>query len=318
MGALRAFATIFASLAVCVVRRFDLTAKGAKDSQRIATIMVPRLHSAMFLTATMFLVVGMARASSTFAEYEGRLISSVEITFEGSPADPAAEAEFLTIIRVLPNTEFSAVVIRDSLQALFDSERVANARVEVFDAGAAKSGPIRLRFVIQRQVQIGDVKFDLTPATGTPISTDELRARVNLTQPGTRFSKQIVLRNSDELQVFLRDRGYFNAVVEPTEQLDPSGTRATITYHITPGEQSRVESFNINISGFDASAVKPLLLLQPGAPFTREALGSDTTKVRQALIDQGYLSPLLEDAKVERDPEKNLITINLTGKVGPK
>ena len=210
------------------------------------------------------------------------------------------------------------MAIRDSLQALFDSERVANARVEVVEAGAGKNGPIRLRFVIQRQVQIGDVKFDLTPATGTPISEDELRARVNLTQPGTRLSKQIIIRNSDELQVFLRDRGYFNAVVEATEQLDQSGTRATVIYRIVPGEQSRIDSFNINITGFDAAGVKPSLQLAPGAPFTREALGSDTKKIRQALIDQGYLSPLLDDPRVERDPERNLITINLAGTVGPK
>jgi outer membrane protein assembly factor BamA len=278
---------------------------------------VQRFLSIVFLTATVLLAVVSAQAGSTFEEYEGRKISSVEITFAGSPSDPTAEAEFLSIVRILPNSEFSAVAIRDALQALFDSERVANARVEVFDAGTAKSGPIRLRFVIQRQVQIGDVKFDLAAVTGTPVSEDELRARVNLTQPGTRLSKQIVLHNADELLVFLRDRGYFNATVESTEQLDASGTRATVTYRIVPGEQSRVTAFNIHVGGFDPTGVKALLLLRPGAPFTREALGSDTKKIRQALINQQYLAPLLEDARVERDPEKNLITINLTGKVGP-
>ena len=276
-----------------------------------------RFLSTVFLTVMVLLAFVNAQAGSTFEQYEGRPISSVEVTFEGSPADPAAEAEFLSIIRVVPNTEFSAVAVRDSLQALFDSERVANARVEVLEPGA-KTGPLRLRFVIERQVQIGDVKFELTPATGTPISEDELRARVNLTQPGTRLSKQIVLHNSEELQVFLRDRGYFNAVIESREELDASGTRATVTYHIVPGEQARVESFNINISGFAASAVKTTLDLQPGAPFTRAALGSDTNKIRQALIDEAFLSPLLEDARVERDPERNTITINLTGTVGPK
>src|SRR4030095_14722297 len=174
----------------------------------------------------LLLAFASAQAGSTFDEYEGRTITSVEITFEGSPADPAAEAEFLSIVRVVPNAEFSAVNLRDSLQALFDSERVANARVEVIEPGAGKTGPIRLRFVIQRQIQIGDVKFEVTPATGTPISEDELRARVNLSQPGTRLSKQIVQHNSQELQVFLHDRGYFNAVVESRELLDASGTRA--------------------------------------------------------------------------------------------
>ncbi len=277
----------------------------------------PRLLSAVLLTATVLLVCATAAAITSVDDYEGRLISSIEIVFEGSPADPAAEAEFLSILKIAPNSEYSAVGIRDSLQALFASERVANARVEVLGAGSGR-GPIRLRFVIQRQVQIGDVKFELTPATGTPISEDELRARVNLTQPGTRLSKQIILRNSDELQVYLRDRGYFNAVVEPTEQLDPSGTRATVTYRIVPGEQARVAAFNFNLTGFDPSLVKPLLQLQPGAPFTREALGQDMKQIRQAMIDLGYLSPLLEDPRVERDPERNQITINLKGAVGPK
>lgn len=277
-----------------------------------------RFFSIVILTSTVLLAVVSAQADSSFDEYEGRQISAVEITFDGSPADPAAEAEFLSIIRIPPNSEFSAVAIREALQALFESERAANARVEAFDLGPARSGPIRLRFVIKRQVQIGDVRFDLTPASGAPISEDELRARVNLSQPGTRLSKQIVSRNSDELQVFLRDHGYFNAVVEATEQLDPSGTRATVTYRVVPGEQSRVDSFNIDINGFNSATVKPTLQLQPGAPFTRETLGSDTKKIQQALIDEGYLSPLLEDARVERDAERNVITINLTGSLGPK
>ncbi|MCA1607037.1 MAG: hypothetical protein LC775_16560, partial [Acidobacteria bacterium] len=106
--------------------------------------------------------------------------------------------------------------------------------------------------------------------------------------------------------------------VEPLEQLDPSGTRATVTYRVVPGPQARVDSFNINITGFNPVTVKTSLALQPGAPFTRELLGTDTSLIRQALIDQGYLSPVLHDARVEREPERNLITINLNGKVGPK
>ena len=102
-----------------------------------------RFSKTVFLTAMVLLAFASAQAGSTFDEYEGRTITSVEITFEGSPADAAAEAEFLSIIRVVPNTEFSAVNLRDSLQALFDSERVANARVEVISPGSSRTGPLR-------------------------------------------------------------------------------------------------------------------------------------------------------------------------------
>ena len=102
--------------------------------------------------------------------------------------------------------------VRDSLQALFDSGRVANARVEVIEEGANRTGPVRLRFVVQRQVQIGDVRIELVGAvTGSPISVDEMRTRLNFVQTGNRLTNQLILRNADEIQVYLRDRGYYNA-----------------------------------------------------------------------------------------------------------
>jgi outer membrane protein insertion porin family len=252
------------------------------------------------------------------AEYEGRLIAAIEVAFENSSADTAAQSEFLSLLRVTANTAFSAVRVRDSLQALFDSGRVANARVEVFDLGANRTGPVRLRFVIQRQVLIGEVIIDLRAATGTPISEDELRARLILLQPGARFSKQLLNRHADEIQVYLRDRGYFNATVEPIEELDPSGTRTTVTYRITPREQSRVGVFDINVVGFDPASVRPLLKLQSEAPFTREALAEDVKRIRDAIIGKGLLAPQLDDARVVRDPDTNRIAVSITGATGPQ
>ncbi|MGI8919803.1 MAG: POTRA domain-containing protein [Pyrinomonadaceae bacterium] len=252
-----------------------------------------------------------------FDAYEGRLVSAIEIVFEGSQPDASAEASFLAVLRVSPNTEFSAVRVRESLQALFDTQRVANARVEVIES-AGRSGPIRLRFVIQRQVQISEVNIEIGTTTGSPVAADELRARLSLAQPGSRLSKQIIIRNTDEIQVYLRDRGYFNAVVEAQEQLDSSGTRAAVTYRVTLNEQARVDAFNIGITGFDPAPLRPHLLLQPGAFFTREALAEDVKRIREALIAQGNLAPQLEDPRVERDNETNRITINIQGGIGPK
>ncbi|MGI8735191.1 MAG: POTRA domain-containing protein [Pyrinomonadaceae bacterium] len=278
----------------------------------------PRIFATCFFVAILFLhTLSLTTLARGFDAYEGRLISSIEIVFEGSQPDPAAEASFLAILKVLPNTEFSAVRVRDSLQALFDSQRVANARVEVIE-GSPRTGPIRVRFVIQRQVQISEVKLEIAPSMGAAISSDELRARLSLVQPGTRLSKQMIVRNADEIQVYLRDRGYFNAVVEPQEQIDSTGTRAVVTYRITPGEQARIDSFNINITGFDPAPLGPQLQLQPGAFFTREALADDVKRIREAIIAQGNLAPQLDDPRVERDPESNRMTISLQGAIGPK
>ena len=253
-------------------------------------------------------------------DYEGRQISAVELVFEGTANEPNAQAEFLALLKVAPNTQFSAVRVRDSLQALFDSGRVANARVEVVEEGTPKTGPVRLRFVVQRQVQIGDVKIELTgpEVDEAPISVDEIRSRLNFVQSNNRLTSQIILRNADEIQIYLREHGYFNATVEPVQQVGPRGLRANVTYKVTPGEQAKVDAFDIQINGFNPAPVHQTLKLQPSVPFTRDALTDDVKKVRDALIDQGFLSPVLDDPRVERDPEKNTMRILLKGAVGPK
>ena len=250
-------------------------------------------------------------------DYDGRIVSSVEVVIEGSRPDEAAQAEFLVMLKVAPNTEYSAVRVRDSLQALFDSGRVASARVEVTEVNG-RQGPLRLRFIVQRATIIGDINLEIGPAVGAPISQDEIRARLNLIRPGARFSRQSVLRNVDEIQTYLRDRGYFNANVEATQQLDPTGTRATVSYEITPGEPSRIAAFNIDIKGFDPKLVRPSLALQPAVSFTRQALSEDINRIRQAIIARGYLAPLISDPRVERDADKNQISISLSGTLGPK
>ncbi len=315
------FASLRETLLPDPVNTLAQSRKGEKSKRRKGKIArrpiyaLGRLFSPLILLA----ITATALAAPDLGDYEGRPIAAVEVVFEGSPPDERAQAEFLGMLKVAAGAEYSAARIRDSLQALFDSNRVAAARVEVSETGGGSPKPLRVKFIVKRQVIVGDIRFDLGTVTGTPISTDELRATLNMIKPGVRVSRQSVLRNVDEIQNYLRERGYFNATVEAQELPDASGTRATITYRINPGEQSRVAAFIIAIKDFDSATVSATLTLQPGAPFTRQALMGDVTRIRQALIAHNYLAPQLEDPpRVERDPEKNQITITLSGVVGPK
>jgi len=260
-----------------------------------------KTHKLLLVVILSFSCLTVAQAGNVrdarIEDYEGRTITSIDLVFEGTPENPNAQADLLSLLKVAPNTVFSAVRVRDSLQALFDSGRVANARVEVVDEDATRTGPVRLRFVVQRQVQIGDVRIEMTgPVTGTPLSSDEIRARLNFVQPGTRLSKQLISRNADEIQVYLRDRGYFNATVEPVEQVGPRGIRATVIYRITPGDQARVDAFNINIKDFDAAngdgAFKAL------AEMRDEAKKSSAAVAKAAAADQE--PKVLTDAELKR------------------
>ena len=261
-------------------------------------------------------------ASAQVGDYEGRPVSTVEVVLEGSPPDPDDQAEFQSLLRIVSGKEYAAVNARQSLHELFASGRIASARIEITEVqpGSGRTSPIRVRFIVQRQIVIAGVTLKIGPTSGTPIATDEIRARLNLLEPGRRFSLQAIERNADDIQVYLRDRGYYNATVEHAEvpdQSDASGARRVVVYTITPGPQARVGQFVID-PALDVSTVTLSLKLQPGAPFTRDLLGEDLNTIKQALIAKGFLAPQLEDPVVVIDSPKNEINITLKGKPGPK
>lgn len=287
-----------------------------------------RLFSITLLLAAFVAAQSASASNSSLAlgagDYEGRIITTVEIVIEGSPLDEAAQSEFLSLLSVAPGTAYSAVKVRESLQALFDSGLVSNARVEVSETCRPASGsnlPLCVRFIVQRQVKVGEVKISLHAGLESPISEDEMRSRLNMLEPGSRLSEQILKNNADLIQAYLRDKGFYRADVSYTQvrdPKDPTGTRQTVVFDIEPNEQARVAAFNIQIKGFDDATVRPKLKLQPEAPFTRTALGEDIARIRQAIIDLGYLAPQLDDERFILDPETNRVTITLTGGIGPK
>jgi outer membrane protein insertion porin family len=290
-----------------------------------------RFFSFMLMLLAAFVAAQSINASTASppadtGDYEGRIITSVEVVIEGTPRDAASEAEFLSLLQVAKGTQYTAVRVRDSLQSLFDSGLIADARVEVSEtcppaSNGAATRPLCLRFIVKRQIRVGEVKLSLNLPVGSPISEDEMRARLNMLEPGSRLSEQVVKNNADLIQAYLRDKGFFRAEVTYTQVRDPSdptGTRQTVVFTINAGEQARVAAFNINIKDFDAQRVRLKLKLQTGAAFSRSALSEDITRIRQAIVSTGYLAPQLDDEHVSLDATGREITIDLTGGVGPK
>ncbi|HYH86218.1 MAG TPA: POTRA domain-containing protein, partial [Pyrinomonadaceae bacterium] len=262
------------------------------------------------------------RLAPDLARYEGRTVESVEVAVEEASVEEAGLAEMRSRIRVAPGRPFSAALVRESLQQLFDTGRVADARVEARDApgapGADGQPRVALRFVIRPQVVVAGVEFEVGVTAGTGIAEDELRSRVTLLEPGKRLTELSLRENADAVQVYLRDRGFYRAEVTYEQQLDASRTRATVLFRVIPGAPTQLESFNINIKGFDPAPVRPDLKLQPGAAFSQAALGEDIARIRQAIIASNHLAPRIEEPDIRLDSAANRITVNLAGSVGPR
>ena len=63
-----------------------------------------------------FSLLTVARASTAkdarIEDYEGRQITGVELVIEGSISTPATQAELTALLKVAPNTTYSAVQVR--------------------------------------------------------------------------------------------------------------------------------------------------------------------------------------------------------------
>ena len=99
----------------------------AKKYPKRTTLLLVVILGLSFLTVAQG---GTAKDART-RHHEGH-VTRGRTRFEGTPDESNAIADLLSLLKIAPSTRFSAVRVRDSLQALFDSGRVANARVEVY------------------------------------------------------------------------------------------------------------------------------------------------------------------------------------------
>jgi len=305
--------------------RFDRDAFLLTTDYLIVTI-----QRVLLLTVALLLVApsgaragnGGARLAPDLSRYEGRTVESVTLEVEDASVEEAALAELRARLKIAAGNIFSAVLVRESLQSLFDTGRVADARVEARDApGAGADGRPRvaLRFLIRPQVSVAGVEFTIAPGVG--VGEDELRSRVTLLEPGKRLTDQSLRENADAIQAYLHDRGFYRAEVTYDRRLDPTRTRATVVFDVRPGAPTALDSFQIDIKGLDAAAlaeVRRELKLQPGEQFTQAALGEDVRRIRQAVIETGHLAPRFEEPDIRLDSAANRIAVTLRGSVGPR
>ena len=246
-------------------------------------------------------------------QYESRLISNIEIKFTETGREQSATDQFLVIIKGVLGNRYSAVKLRETLQTLYDSGKIVSASIEATENGA---NAVSLRFIIKRKTQAEKVIILVGNTVGDKVTEQELLLKLNVLNPGTAITEQTLQSNADLILAYLRERGFFNAEVKYSQQPLGSQTEVAVTFQVNPNAQAKIESFQINIEGFDAVKIRRKLKLQPGEFFSRELLNRDLEKIREALREENFIAPLLNEPRIIFDSEKNLINIEINGKVG--
>jgi outer membrane protein insertion porin family len=247
-------------------------------------------------------------------KFENRPIDRVDIAFEETGDNTAASEEYRLVVVDAVGNRYSTVKIRDSIEALHRTGRVVSVNVRASDA---PNGGVDLHYLIKRKNEAERVSVVVQEPIGEKVTEEEILFRLNLLNPGTAITEQVLQNNSDIILEYLRDRGYFNAEITPKQQPFGGPTDVAVTFNVNPGTQARVETFNINIVGFDNTRLRSAVRLQPGELYTRAKLNADVERIRSILRDNNFLAPQIEEPRVVFSPERNAIDITIEGKVGP-
>ena len=290
--------------------------KRRTGEEEIVSPHLPISSSPLLRVFASLCLCGLFFISSVFAQsiYEDRRIQNITIVFEGADRSSSSAAEFEVKAREALGSTYSAVRVRDALEALYSTKDIVSAKVE---ASAAGTEAVDVRFVIKRKTRADKVLIQIGDTVGAKVSEAELLLRVDLLNPGAAVTEQTLRNNADLILEYLRERGFFNAEVTYTQQQQRVETEVAVTFNVTPNAQAKVASFNINIEGFDAKKVTDDLKLKPGEFYSRERLNEDIEKIKDALREENFLAPQLEEPRPVFDAEKNVINITVSGKVGP-
>jgi outer membrane protein insertion porin family len=246
-------------------------------------------------------------------QFEDKPIAEVIVTFEGVDKSISANETFRMIARDALGSTYSTVRVREAIEKLYATKQIAAVSVEATDG----TGGTSVRFVVRRKTQAQRVSIKLPEDDESKLTEQELLFRLNLLDAGTAITEQTLQYNANLILEYLRDRGFFKAEVTYTVQPLESQTEVGVTFNVTPNEQARVESFNINIEGFDSAKLLDEVKLKNGERFTRPLLQDDIETIRSVLRQNDFLAPALEEPRVVYVSERNSITISLAGKVGP-
>ncbi len=252
-------------------------------------------------------------ATAAQGKYEKHRIDNIVVSLDGGGPSSTVDTFKQTVAESVGST-YSAGKIRDSIQALYDTKKVASVSVS---ASLNDSDGVILTYSIKRKPEVERLVINIGNDVGDEIKEQDLLFKLNLLNPGTVYTEQALQDNADQILDYLRGRGFYRSEVTFTERPSTKDNSAAVVFNVSPNEQAKVDKFEIDIAGLKSPIPLDELSLKPGEYYSRTALEKDLQKIKAILQKQDFAAPELDEPRVNYDTDKNTISIALNGKVGP-
>ena len=272
------------------------------------------LRVAWMLVQTAAVVWAFSAAIFAQNKYEKHQIAKVAVNIAGAETNTRLVEQYGPVVREAVGTVYSSVRIRDAIEALYKTKKIETVTVA---AALNAAGDVDLVFNIKRKTQAEKVSIVVGKSDGDPVTEQDLLFKLNLLTPGTAITEQMLRNNADQILDYLRDRGFYRSEAVYARRPLVNENEVGVTFTVTPNAQATVDTFKIDIKGYDKPLPEKLLKLSKGERYSRERLIADVSKIKGQLKKDKFLAPELDEPRVIYDGETNTISISLSGKVGP-
>lgn len=238
--------------------------------------------------------------------YEGLTVRQVEI--KGLPIPD--QSKFLQTLPLKPGDTFERAKLQQSIRTLYASGRFADVQAE---ADRAPDRHLDLVFAVTPNYFVGDINVEGAP--GRPSENQIINA--TKLQLGELFTKEKMERGLQRVQTLLEEDGFYHAKIAYQEELDPNTQLATITVHVTAGEEATIGG--VTATGqphFSPEEIRDIAHMHAGDPVSADRLTAALQKLRNKYQKQSRLLAQVTASHVYR-PEKNEVDYTLDIDPGP-
>jgi outer membrane protein insertion porin family len=252
----------------------------------------------------------------SYAGFEGRGVSRIEIS-AGASTDTEG---FRALIKQKEGVPFSAEAIRESVDALEQTNQFAKVRVNV----EPQQSGLAVQFILEPALYVGMISL---PGAPSGLAYTRLLQAVNIPEQSPYFGDLLPLAQKS-LQHFLQVEGYFAASVQPEVDRDEVHKIANLTFRVHPGPHAKLG--NITIAGVtpeEAAHIRSSLhsvwarvkrdSLWPGQQYSQSRIDKALDYIRAHLRGENHLAPSVRLASAEYDPHTNRAELSIEVNPGP-
>jgi outer membrane protein insertion porin family len=271
------------------------------------------VHWFLLLFFAILFGVGLVREAA--AQSEPPKVATIGIRGNKKIENPAIQGR----LTLKPGDPYTAENVRGQIKILYETGYFEDVQVETEQTPQG----IALTFVVREKPFITEIVFD----GNEELSDDKLKEKITIKSQAF-LDQQQVKESAEKIRLAYQEDGFFNAQVIPVVQtLDED--RKRLTFFIKEGDKAKVKT--VNFDGMRAatkdemfkvmatrewvpwyglfSQLKLPSFLSDAGVLKREEMNNDVERIREVLLNKGYLNAQVGLPSVELSEDKKWFVV---------